>query len=50
MMEAIELIGCVCLVLFLVYLAITFAVGIAIGIVLAIMTAKSIWYDWRKKR
>lgn len=47
MLEAIGLIGCVCLGLFLAYLAVAFAFGILIGIVFIIKTLKTLWYDWR---
>ena len=49
MIEALELMLCICAGLGLAYLAVAFAMGIAIGIILAIKTAKTLWYDWMTK-
>ena len=46
MLEALELMLCICAGLGLAFLSVAFVMGIAIGIILGIKTAKTLWYDW----
>lgn len=50
MVEALGLVGCVCLGLFLAYLAVAFAFGILIGIVFIIKTVRTLKENERRNR